>query len=70
MFNLMTTTNPFTTMSSDDKLQMARLVAFGLAVIVASLVWVYAGDISDLLANHTTRFLGDSFSPVDEIAKR
>lgn len=57
-------------MSADDKLQMARLVAFGLAIIVASLVWAYSGDLSDLLAHHTTEFLGDSFSRMGGYANR
>lgn len=57
-------------MSADDKLQIARLVAFGLAIIVASLVWAYSGDLSDLLADHTTRFLGDSFSQMGGYANR
>jgi len=57
-------------MSADDKLQMARLVALGLAIIVASLVWAYSGDLSDLLAHHTTEFLGDSFSRMGGYANR
>jgi len=57
-------------MTSEDKLQAARLITFGLAIIVASLVWAYSGDLSELLAHHTTRFLGDSFSRMDGIANR
>lgn len=57
-------------MSSDDKLQAARLIAFGLAVIAGALIWTYSGDLSDLLAQKTTQFLGDSFGRMDGIANR
>lgn len=57
-------------MSPDDRLQAARLIAFGLAIIIASLVWAYAGDLSDLLAHKTTQFLGDSLGRMDGIANR
>ncbi|HSR59705.1 MAG TPA: hypothetical protein VLL47_03080 [Robiginitalea sp.] len=57
-------------MSSDDKLQVARLIAFGLAIIIASLVWAYSGDLSDLLAQKTTQFLGDSYGRMGGIANR
>ncbi len=57
-------------MSPDDKLQAARLIALGLAIIVASLVWAYSGDLSDLLADKTTQFLGNSFIRMDGIANR
>lgn len=57
-------------MSPDDKLQAARLIAFGMAIIIASLVWAYSGDLSDLVANKTAQFLGDSFGRMDGIANR
>ena len=57
-------------MSSDDKLQLARLVAFGLAIIAASLAWAYAGDLSDLLLDKTAEYLGNSFDRIGGIANR
>lgn len=57
-------------MSSDDKLQVARLVVFGLAIIVASLAWAYSGELSDMLVNQTAEFLGDSFNRTGGIANR
>ena len=57
-------------MSADDKLQLARLVVFGLTVIVASLIWAYSGDLSEMLVNQTAELLGDSFNKMGGIARR
>ena len=57
-------------MSADDKLQLARLVVFGLTVIVASLIWAYSGVLSEMLVNQTAELLGDSFNKMGSIARR
>jgi len=57
-------------MCADDKLQVARLIAFGLSIIVAALIWAHAGDLSDLLHEQTTQLLGDSYVHLDAVVKR
>lgn len=57
-------------MSAEYKLQASRWIAFGVAIISAALVYAYSGDLSELLAHHTTQFLGDSFTRMDGIANR
>ena len=57
-------------MNADDKLQVARLLAFGLSIILASLIWAYSAELSDMLHHQTTQFLGDSYGHLDAVVRR